>query len=45
MRVEEFYTNDLPSRNAEKGDTVTILCATVRKNDKVSVSVLRNGDR
>ncbi|HCD36684.1 MAG TPA: U32 family peptidase [Chlorobium sp.] len=45
MRVEEFYTNDIPSRNAGKGDTVTILCEKARKNDRVYVSLPRNGDR
>jgi len=35
--VENFYTNDLPSKDAGKGDNVTIKCAKVRKNDKVYV--------
>ena len=35
--VENFYTNDLPGKDAGKGDNVTIKCAKVRKNDKVYV--------
>ncbi|TLU58793.1 MAG: U32 family peptidase, partial [Chlorobium sp.] len=33
--TESFYTNDLPDREAVKGDSVTIKCPKVRKNDKV----------
>ena len=35
VMTETFFTNDLPDIDAVKGDSVTIKCATVRKNDKV----------
>ncbi|MBV5327287.1 MAG: U32 family peptidase [Chlorobium sp.] len=35
--AESFYTNDLPAKTAVRGDSVTIKCAKVRKNDKVYV--------
>ncbi|NTV92747.1 MAG: U32 family peptidase [Chlorobiaceae bacterium] len=37
LHAESFYANDLPSSEAFKGDSVTIKCAKVRKNDKVYV--------
>ena len=33
--AETFYTNDQPDTEAAKGDSVTVKCAKVRKNDKV----------
>ncbi|TLU52583.1 MAG: U32 family peptidase [Chlorobium sp.] len=35
--AETFYTNDLPARDAVKGNSVTVKCSKVRKNDKVYV--------
>ena len=35
VMADAFFTNDLPDIDAVKGDSVTIKCATVRKNDKV----------
>ena len=37
VMADSFYTNDLPATVAVKGDSVTIKCAKVRKNDKVYV--------
>ena len=33
--AETFYTNDQPATEANKGDSVTVKCAKVKKNDKV----------
>ena len=33
--AETFYTNDQPATEATKGDSVTVKCARVKKNDKV----------
>jgi len=35
--AENFHTNDLPAKDAVKGDNVSLKCAKVRKNDKVYV--------
>ncbi len=35
--ANSFYTNDQPASEAIKGDSVTLTCATVRKNDKVYI--------
>ena len=35
--ANSFYTNDHPASEAVKGDSVTLTCATVRKNDKVYI--------
>jgi len=37
IMADSFFTNDIPSEEAGKGDSVTIKCAQVRKNDKVYV--------
>ena len=37
LMADSFYTNDLPATAAGKGDSVTIKCSKVRKNDKVYV--------
>ena len=37
VMADSFYTNDLPSTDAGKGDSVTIKCSKVRKHDKVYV--------
>ena len=35
VTADAFFTNDQPDTDALKGDSVTIKCTTVRKNDKV----------
>ncbi len=35
LTADTFFTNDQPDTDAGKGDSVTIKCTTVRKNDKV----------
>ncbi|TLU87751.1 MAG: U32 family peptidase [Chlorobium sp.] len=35
VTADAFFTNDQPDSDAEKGDSVTIKCTTVRKNDQV----------
>ncbi len=35
--ANSFYTNDQPASEAVKGDSVTLKCSTVRKNDKVYI--------
>ena len=37
LMADSFYTNDLAATAAGKGDSVTIKCSKVRKNDKVYV--------
>jgi putative protease len=37
LMADSFYTNDLAASVAGKGDSVTIKCSKVRKNDKVYV--------
>ncbi|NTU96680.1 MAG: U32 family peptidase [Chlorobiaceae bacterium] len=39
--AETFFTNDIAGKDAAKGDSVTIKCPKVRKNDKVYVLEIR----